>query len=568
VRRRLGPNAVVLLAYAAVSFVYFGTQLVSHPGRVMVGAANISDSHLFIWSFAWWPHAILHGLNPFYSRLIYAPTGINLTQVTSVPGLAIAFSPVTLLFGPVVGFNVAAIVLPAVTAWSAYLLCRYVTGSTWAAVVGGYLYGFSSFILAHEQVGHLNHISAFVTPLVALCVLRFLRGDLGKRGLVWRVGVLVAFQAYTSTENSITLTFMLAVALALGAVLVREARPLIRSALVPLLSGYALAGVLAAPILYYSLTGFNRATVYADIFKIDLLNILVPTRVIGLGGTTFDALDARLTGAPTERTLYLGLPILLILGLTVWRLRTPAVRFLVSVFAVATFLSLGDGLYVLGHRVVRLPWSVVEHWTGFDDIVTARFSLFATLTSAVLVALWTATAKGRVFSIALPVLAVAALVPPVWKDDLNTSTPQRLAFFSDQYYKVCIPRGENLLVFPFQRFGNTTLWQAEAGFWFKLTDGTLGHNNQPSSFVSDPTVFSLIMHSDDPSTRPKMDELKKLIARRHVDRVVSAGGDLGDYPSGDEMKAFGLVQVLGNASVAPACGHDSLAGDKRPPPTG
>src|ERR687884_1641604 len=123
-RLRSKTSLAALAGYAAVSFAFFGWRLLPHPGRMLVGADQQNDAEIFIWSFAWWPHAILNGLNPFFSRVVYAPTGINLAWVTSVPALAIAFSPVTLLFGPSAAYNAAAVLLPALSAWTAFLLCR------------------------------------------------------------------------------------------------------------------------------------------------------------------------------------------------------------------------------------------------------------------------------------------------------------------------------------------------------------------------------------------------------------------------------------------------------------
>ncbi len=567
-RRRVNTSLVVLLGYAAISFAYFGWRLLPHPGRELVGVYGSNDADIFIWSFAWWPHAILSWTNPFFSHVVYAPTGVNLLAVTSAPGLAIVFSPVTLLFGPSVSYNVVAVLLPALSAWMAYLLCRYLTRSTWASILGGYLYGFSSYILAHQSAGHLNLTAAFLVPLVALVVLRYVRGELSSRGLAWRLGLIVAFQAYISTEVSVTLTLMLAIGLVLAFALVRDARPRIRSSLLPIGAGYALAGLLVVPLIYYAVTGLVRATVYATFFNADLLNLVVPTRLIGWGGQSFASVSSHFPGEDAERVSYIGLPALLIAALLVLRRpRTAATRFLLAAFAAATFLSLGNALYVDGHRIVWLPWSVTTHWTGFEDILPARFALYATLAVAAMVAIWISSTKGKVFRrpYILPVLAVAALVPPVWRAD-DVQNPQRWPFFSDGIYKVCIPRNETLMIFPFGRWGESLLWQAESGFWFKIAEGTLVHNNQPENFAADPTVNALLFEFLDPSTRPTMGELRGLATRRHVDRIVSVVGDGGAYPSGTQMHSFGPLQVLGGVYVAPACGYNSLAGDTRPPP--
>ncbi len=108
----------------------------------MLGSGR--DPEIFVWSFAWWQHALATGQNPFVSHAVYAPDGINLAWATSVPGLAIPFVPLTWLFGPVASYNVAALLLPAAAAWTAFLLCRYLTGALWPSLVGGYLFGFSA----------------------------------------------------------------------------------------------------------------------------------------------------------------------------------------------------------------------------------------------------------------------------------------------------------------------------------------------------------------------------------------------------------------------------------------
>ena len=77
----------------------------------MLGSGR--DPEIFVWSFAWWQHALATGQNPFVSHAVYAPDGINLAWATSVPGLAIPFAPLTWLFGPVASYNVAALLLPA-----------------------------------------------------------------------------------------------------------------------------------------------------------------------------------------------------------------------------------------------------------------------------------------------------------------------------------------------------------------------------------------------------------------------------------------------------------------------
>jgi hypothetical protein len=531
-----------------------------HPGRELVGFTNENDAEIFIWSLAWWPHAILHWTNPFFTHVVYAPTGANLTWFTTIPGLGVAFSPVTLAFGPAVAYNVAAVVLPALSAWTAYLLCSYVTRSTAASVLGGFLYGFSSYMLGHAHAGHLNLEGVFLVPLVALVVLRYLRADLDGRGLAWRLALLLAAQLSISTEVTATLTAMLLLGLVLAYALVPATRPRLPRALAPIAAGYALAGILAAPFLYYALTGSGGGrSAFTGQFGADLLNLVVPTPVTGWGGSSLTFVSSHFPGNDAERDSYLGIPVLLMIFLlAVRRFREPAVRFLLAAFVIATLLSLGTGLTVKGDRVAWLPWSIWAHWGILEELNPSRVALYATLAAAVMVSIWFATTRGLVFGrpYVLPALAVAALLPPFWKADL-VEHPARVAFFTNGAYKRCISNNETLLIFPFARWGDSTLWQAESGFRFRMAEGTLGHSDQPKSFASDPTASKLLFAFLDPSTRPSMDELRAFAARRHVDRIVDV--ELPDnYPSEADLDTLGVVSEQDGVYVMPACGKPPL----------
>jgi hypothetical protein len=200
---RARRSVAALAGYCAISFLYFGLRLVIEPGSQYLG--RYDDPQILIWSFAWWPHAILHGQNPFVTHAIWPPGGVDLTWSNAIPALSLLFSPITLTAGPVASYNVAAVLMPALAAWTAFLLCRYLTRAFWPSLVGGYLFGFSSYIVVHEGV-QLQLVAVFAVPLVALIVLRYLDGDLGGRGLVVRLGPLIAFQLLTSTEFTFTLT--------------------------------------------------------------------------------------------------------------------------------------------------------------------------------------------------------------------------------------------------------------------------------------------------------------------------------------------------------------------------
>ncbi len=224
-------------------------------------------------------------------------------------------------------------------------------------------------------------------------------------------------------------------------------------------------------------------------------------------------------------------------------------------------ITLGTELRVDGHRLVALPWwNAAAHLPLLENSYPFRYGMYVSLLAAVIVALWIATTKGRIFSrpYVLPALAVAALVPAVWQSSypsFEPSHPPRPAFFADGLYKTCVPRNETLAIFPFA--GDSILWQAEAGFRFRLASNGLQPTNKKwkpwTSFDADSVVFDLGL-SD--IGRPTIDRLLAFAALHHVDRVISVVGN--GYPSRAQMAKFGPVQEVGGVLVAPACGEKSL----------
>jgi hypothetical protein len=559
VLRRPKTDLSVLAIYVAISFGYVGWRLLPHPGRLLIGGAT-RDPEYFMWSFAWWPHAIAHALNPFYTRVIYAPTGINLTWTATSPALAIALTPVTLLFGPAVAYNLAAVLLPALTAWTAYFLCRHLTGSLWASLVGGYLFGFSSAILQEELWGNLHMTAAFLLPLIALVLVRYVQGELSGRGLAWRLGVLYALQLWLATEFALTSTVVLALCLLLAFWLIPDVRPRLRSALVPIGAGYVLGAIFAGPFLLYALIGIPPGPFWpAWGVGSDLLNFVLPAPIAAIGGSSLTSISNHFP----ESSAYLGLPTVLIVGIFAVRGRhTGVARFLVGALLSCVVIALGATLRVDGRKLFPLPWDVVGRLRGFEDVFPYRFALFVALAAAVIVALWTAKTAGRVYArpFLLPVLAVAALVPAVWQPGFRTPAlwkPQRLAFFTDGLYKQCIPRNETVMIFPFGINGDSLIYQAETDFRFRMAEDNLqptAHGEKPwTAFEADWVVTQLNLSQ---TGLPTMDSLLAFAAIHHVGRFVSIVGD--GYPTAAQMRTFGPVERIGGALVSPACGQPAL----------
>src|SRR5581483_2741661 len=316
-----------------------------------------------------WPHAVLHGENPFVTHVVWPTVGLDLAWVSSIPGLAAALMPVTLAAGPVAAYDVAAVLLPALAAWTAFLLCRHVTRRLWPSLLGGYLFGFSSYELGQLE-GHMHMSAVFLVPLAALLVLRYVEGALDARGLVLRLGPLLALQLLLSTELALTLTLALVVACVAAFALVRSTRPGLRGLWRPLAGAYLLAGVLASPLLAYAAADFERGSLNEPSRSpADLLNIVVPTPLAALHDAWSDRTAAAFIGNNAENGAYLGLPLLSIVAWFAWqRRRRPAARLLLVLLAVAIVAELGPDLRVRGATYAPLPWKLVAGLPALDNV--------------------------------------------------------------------------------------------------------------------------------------------------------------------------------------------------------
>ena len=374
--RRLTPLCV-FAAYAAISFLYLGLPALVGSGSRYVGRGY--DPQIFIWDFAWWPHAISHGQNPFVTHAVWAPDGVNLAWATTVPALSLLFVPLTLLAGAILSYDVAAVLMPALAAWSAFLLCRYLIRSLWPSLVGGYLFGFSSYLLGQAGGGgHLHLAAVALHPLVALVVLRYLDRDLDGRGLVLRLGPLLALELLTSSEVAFTLSLALAVGLVLCVAVVPSRRRRVVSLLPPLAGSYVVAAVIAAPFLYFVFSDFQRGGfTNQDAFVADLANLVVPTQITAAGGGLLASVSHRFPGNIGEQGLYLGLPTLAIVVLFAWsRWRSPAGRFLLASLALAVLVALGGRVTLAGHVLGTGPWDWVKMEPLFDNVLTTRVSAY------------------------------------------------------------------------------------------------------------------------------------------------------------------------------------------------
>ncbi|MDA8065404.1 MAG: hypothetical protein M0031_07880 [Thermaerobacter sp.] len=467
---------ITFVGYLVVSFLYFGLPA-AHSGINKGFIGYGSDPTIFIWSLAWWPYAILHGLNPIVSKVVWAPQGVNLAWATSIPGVSLIAAPLTMIVGPVASYNILTILAPALNGTSAYLLIRYISKSNVGAIIGGYIYGFSSFEVG-QLLGHMMMFINFPIPLLIYAFLKSVNGDIRKGIFITVAAALMALEFLISTELFASMCIFGGLALAVGMWLSSsevKRRLMASSGLVGM--SLALAMVIVSPLAYYIITGaphkiFNSPSEYSA----NLLNFIIPTPITLIGGNVFGHLAHTFnSGDYAEGDAYIGVPLLAICAEYLrrnWHRRTVMGIFLGLIILI--IFSLGPILHIGGHIIgaLPMPWALFAMMPLIGEALPARFCIYIFLTVGIIVGLWIAengSASLRRRGV-IGLFALLFIMPNV--EGFSSYTALNVPrFFQQQIYKHVLSHGENVVIIPYGNRGFSMVYQALSGFWFRMAGG-------------------------------------------------------------------------------------------------
>jgi hypothetical protein len=114
----------------------------------------------------------------------------------------------------------------------------------------------------------------------------------------------------------------------------------------------------------------------------------------------------------------------------------------------------------------------------------------------VIVAIWAATPATRKWIRTLmAVLAVLTVAPNLaWAG--WATTPLVPTLFTSGLYRNCLGHHENVLALPFGPGGDSMLWQADTGFWFRMAGGYVSPTAPPQ--FTEPHSVQQIAANDHP----------------------------------------------------------------------
>jgi hypothetical protein len=559
--RRLWPPVLAISTYCLISAFVYGAH--SPVSSTTLPPCACDDLALQSWFLEWPAYAIAHGHNPFYSAWVNYPSGVNLMDNTGAPLLGLAFAPVTWLLGPVASLSFVMRLAFAVSASSMCLVVRRWTSWWPAAFIGGLVYAFSPYMIGQSY----SHDFLSFVPLPPIIFL-LLDELVVRRRKVIRNGALLGAVITAQLLISPELLGICAVAAfgSLGVMAVRHPLAVrdhwrqIGSGLAMTGTGFLVSG--AYPLWVYvrgayHVSGPQHHLSALESYHTALGSLIFPTSLERFGTSGMFAQGNTLAqGNNVEHTVYMGAPLLLLLGFMVAHYRRAGVVQLLSLLALGAWaVTLGTTLHLgpSAHLGIPLPYDLLVPIPLVNSSLDVRYSFVMYFAVAVLVAIgldrlyqdqpsggqvWARLRLDSPRSRAVVCLAVAvvALAPLLPRLPL-TSTPLGVpAVFTNSSSPVA--DGDVVLTYPlpvgYGSYANdqALLWQASARMRFKLIGfrgAIAGPDHKPlvnaAVFLPPPQAEEILVWSlygrpsPPPNDSATSRSIRTFLAEYHVDDI-------------------------------------------------
>jgi hypothetical protein len=189
---------------AALFFAFLAAGVAVTFPRVIYLAGYVPasrDSASYVWGLWWTARQFTHLHNPWFTDHMAAPAGVQLGFHTLMPLPGVLLTPVTLLFGPAVSYNLLVVAMPGLLSYAMYRVARLWLSSATGAVAAGAFFGLSS-MLTQQDWYHVNIAAgALFLPLALEASVR-LRRDRGVRQAVI-LGLVMGAAVLTDQESAV-----------------------------------------------------------------------------------------------------------------------------------------------------------------------------------------------------------------------------------------------------------------------------------------------------------------------------------------------------------------------------
>lgn len=348
------------------------------------------DPNVFIWYIDWIAKSISGATATDPGLMIFYPAGIDMFSGYDGPLMLAVGLPVVWLSGnPVLAYNIFILSAFLFTALSTYALLRYLTGSLYASVIGGFIFGFSPYMMV-RATGHPNLLMLGVVPLLALATIRFCRAPT-MRGAAWFGGAILL-----STLSSWYYALGGAIFIAIVFLIHHKTLLKYRETTAYAIMAALLAFIIPALPIILSGSGAGRLTIIQLLknFGLHPMNLIIPHPFMNIFTAPakliyFDILRNGNGSNIIEMSNYLGLPVIALMIMSFFhkRLIRPLETALWAIsFIIFIILALGTSITIYGTEL-PLPFALLNNVFPYSLFrVPNRFFVYVLLAATVMAA--------------------------------------------------------------------------------------------------------------------------------------------------------------------------------------
>ena len=342
--------------------------LVLHISSSILGP--LGDNLYFVWLIKWLKKCIFEiKQNPYVVPFLNYPLGWNLAYTEISLSNVIPALLVSLIGGSILGYNIVILVSFILSGLIVYWWVKSITGDVGAGLVGGFIFAFSSYRMAHAN-GHLHLMGTQWLGLYFFGLYYILQ----KRTFSWKYALITGLGlglASCSSLYYLYMTLIVSFFFIIGYMLFIERKIFLKSVFWKNLSAsilialpFIIVSVLPHLYLIFKDNVFKRPLSEVKIWSASLTDFFLPAPTHFIWGNWIDKhFDRSLW---VEQTLYIGLITLFLIFIALIypkkhlnSLKTIKL-FIWSIFW-AILLSMGVTLHWFGKEVIIKVPSIFQH---------------------------------------------------------------------------------------------------------------------------------------------------------------------------------------------------------------
>jgi hypothetical protein len=527
---------LALISYSILTIIFTYPVAFSLASQAPGG----EDLFQFIWFLWWFKVALISHLNPFFSPMIFYPSGVNLAFSAVTPFNSLLSVPLQIAFGLVSAYNLIWIFTFIMSGFGGFLLVRYLTGDNRAAFISGLIFMFCPYHFAHALYGHLNLISMEWIPFYVLFLIKTLREKDSKNAFFAGIFLFLTaacdyyYLLYLATFTALFFVFCLWC----DPATLLSRNTLKRIGVMVITFGVPFSFLISPLLLELFFSGssymYNGGFVQ---YSADLLGFFIPAPFHPVLGN-FIAPIQHFTGNTGENTTFAGYTVLFLGLIAVLKRETKEILFWITATGVFFILSLGPYLHFNGVMVmvpelncpVYLPYFLIMNMPvvslarapgRWDVLIMLSLMVLAGYGLHYLFSKYDGRSFGKVFKnhvigviFAVLILFEFLAIPFPMSDTTVPAFYKQIANDTDNYAILDIPGS----------VGNAQLMYYQTVHNKMLLDGYVSRTPESATRFMTATPMISQLLSDSPTLKPEDD-----ILERNLTDLTDVGSSILSY---------------------------------------